>query len=74
MEPYEISLSLVAGTAGTFAVAYSPPRRDWLVCRSTHRPGDDPSWLWLDSHATEDGARKLAYALYARDLAREACR
>jgi hypothetical protein len=72
MEPYEINLSLVAGTAGTFAVAYSPPRGDWLVCRVTHWRHDNPTWLWIDSAATEDDARKLAYARYARDLSRAA--
>lgn len=74
MDPYEINLSLVAGTAGTFAVAYSPSRRDWLICRFQRTSGDQTGWLWVDSASTEDDARKLAYATYARDLALEACR
>jgi hypothetical protein len=71
MEPYEINLSLVAGTAGTYAVAYSPPRGDWLVCRITHRPGDHSAWLFVESDPTECGARKIAHALYVGDLGRQ---
>jgi hypothetical protein len=74
MEPYEINLSLVVGTAGTFAVGYSPAREDWLVCRLRRRPSDHPDWLWVDSATTEDAARKIAYALYAQDMARRAMR
>jgi hypothetical protein len=74
MEPYEVNLSLVAGTAGTYAVAYSPSFGDWLVCRLRRRPGINTDWLWVDSAPTEDRARKLAYALYAHALARQVTR
>jgi hypothetical protein len=74
MEPCEVDLSLVAGTAGTFAVTYSPPRRDWLICRFRRTNGDQTGWLWVDSAPTEEGARKLAYATYVHDLARGATR
>jgi hypothetical protein len=74
MEPYEINLSLVAGTAGTWAVAWSEPRQEWLVCHVIRGLDDVTSWLFVESSPTEDGARKLARALYARDQEREACR
>lgn len=74
MEPYKAYFRPVGGTAGTYAVAYSPPRGDWLIYRVIDRPGAHPSWLWLESARNEADARKLAYALYALDLAREACR
>lgn len=74
MEPYKAYFMPVAGTAGTYAVAYSPPRGDWLICRIVDQPGTHPAWLLLESAPSEGDARKLAYALYARDLAREACR
>jgi hypothetical protein len=74
MEHVTVSLSLVAGTAGMYAVAWSPSRRDWLILRIDRGPEDGPEWRFVESNPTEDGARKIAYALYARDLALGACR
>jgi len=68
MEPYPIDPLLVAGTAGTYAVAWSQPRQDWLVLRLTPVPAGHPFWTWVESDESEVGARRIAQALYHRDL------
>ena len=72
MEPYPLDPLLVAGTAGTYAIAWSQPRQDWLVLRLTRAPVGHPFWTLVESDETEIGARRTALALYRRDLFRGA--
>jgi len=67
-----IEPSLVAGTAGTYAVAWSQTHQHWLILRLTSQPDGHPVWTWVESDQHEAGARRLAHALYVRELAREA--
>lgn len=68
MEPSTLNLSLVAGTAGQYAVAWSEGRRDWLICRLAQRPGEHPAWIWVDADTDEQKARRIAYLLYVMGL------
>lgn len=74
MDPSNIDLSLVAGTAGQYAVACSDRRGEWLVCLFRRTNGDQCNWTFVDSRATQELAWQLAFECYARDQARGACR
>ena len=64
MEPACLELSLVPGTAGTYAVAFSRRWRDWLVFRHMSQPKGHPYWLWVATSDTEEKALSLAVQSY----------
>lgn len=68
METPTLNCSLVDGTAGQYAVAWSEGRKDWLICRIAQRPGEHPQWVWVDADPDENRARRIAYLLYVMDL------
>lgn len=68
MKPPAFNLSLVFGTAGQYAVAWSASRREWLICRITQQPGEEPTWVRVDADPDESRARRIAYLLYVLGL------